>query len=71
MGRLLGIDRSEMMAAGDSPNDMAMIMESGFGVAVDNALPEVKEVSDYVTASNEDEGVAKAIRLLLFKEDTI
>ena len=44
---------------------------SGFGVAVDNALPEVKEVSDYVTASNEDEGVAKAIRLLLFKEDTI
>ena len=71
LSSISGIPLERVMSFGDSPNDMAMIMESGFGVAVDNALPEVKEVSDYVTASNEDEGVAKAIRLLLFKEDTI
>lgn len=63
-----GMPLERVMSFGDSPNDMAMIMESGFGISVDNALQEVKEVSDYVTDSNENEGVAKAIRLLLFRE---
>ena len=63
-----GIPLDRVIAFGDSPNDLAMIRESGFGVAMGNALPEVKEDADYITLSNEDEGVCYAIRLLLFKE---
>ena len=66
-----GIPLERVMSFGDSPNDMAMIRESGFGVAMGNALPEVKSAADYVTASCDDEGVSKAIRLLLFKEDNL
>ena len=66
-----GIPLERVMSFGDSSNDMAMIKESGFGVAVDNAVPEVREAADFVTASCDDEGVAKAIRLLLFKENNI
>jgi hypothetical protein len=60
-----------VMSFGDSPNDIAMLKESGFGVAVENALPEVKAAADYITASCDNEGVAKAIRTLLFKEQEL
>lgn len=61
LGRYLGIRREEIMACGDGDNDTAMLREVGFGVAVENAEDEVKQAADYITASNEDEGVAKAI----------
>ena len=64
-----GIPLERVMSFGDSPNDMAMISESGFGVAMGNALPEVKEAADYVTSSCDDEGVSRAIKTLLFKEN--
>ena len=63
-----GMPLERVMSFGDSPNDIAMLKESGFGVAVENALPEVKAAADYITASCDNEGVAKAIRTLLFKE---
>lgn len=66
-----GIPLSGVMSFGDSPNDIAMIRESGFGVAMENALPEVKDAADHVTASNDDDGVARAIRLLLFNDNDI
>ena len=66
---LTGIPLERTMSFGDSPNDSAMIEESGFGVAMANALDEVKEVSDYVTLSNDEDGVAHAIRKLLFREE--
>ena len=62
MGRLLGIKTEEMMAVGDSPNDMAMLSVSGLPVAVGNAKPEVKEIAKYVAPSNHDDGVADAVR---------
>ena len=65
---ITGVPLSETMSFGDSPNDCAMLEESGFGVAVDNALPVVKESADFVTLSSEEEGVAYAIRKLLFGE---
>ena len=49
------------MACGDGDNDTAILREVGFGVAVENAEDEVKQAADYITASNEEEGVAKAI----------
>ncbi|HHY28762.1 MAG TPA: HAD family phosphatase [Desulfitobacterium dehalogenans] len=57
----LGIKPEEIMAIGDSLNDMEMIRCAGLGVAVENALQEVKDAADVVTASNEEDGVAKAI----------
>lgn len=61
MGRLLGIETDEMMAVGDSPNDMAMLSVAGMPVAVGNAKPEVKEIAKYVAPSNHDDGVADAV----------
>ena len=61
LGRLLGIKREEIMACGDGMNDVAMLKAVGLGVAMENAEPEVKEAADYITASNDEDGVAKAI----------
>lgn len=61
MGELLGIDRSEMMAIGDSPNDMAMLLTSGMPVAVGNAKDEVKAIAKYVAPTNHEDGVADAV----------
>ena len=61
LGELLGISREEIMACGDGMNDIAMLKAVGLGVAMENADPEVKEAADYVTASNDEDGVAKAI----------
>lgn len=57
----LGIKQEEVLAIGDSLNDIEMIRCAGFGVAMDNARQEVKDAANAVTASNEEDGVAKAI----------
>lgn len=49
------------MAFGDGLNDMDMLKEAGFAVAMENGRDEVKEIADYITCSNEQEGVAYAI----------
>lgn len=61
LGELLGIEREEIMACGDGMNDLEMLREVGFGVAMENAVQPVKDAADYVTDSNENDGVAKAI----------
>jgi len=58
----LGIEMKNVMAAGDSLNDLAMIKAAGLGVAMGNAQEAVKKAADWVTATNEEDGVAKAIR---------
>jgi hypothetical protein len=57
----LGIDRSEVMAVGDSLNDLDMIEYAGLGVAMGNSRPEVKAAAQAVTAGNDADGVAEAI----------
>lgn len=57
-----GIDRKEIMAVGDSFNDIDMIEWAGLGVAMGNAFGPVKEAADFVTTSNDEAGVAEAIR---------
>jgi hypothetical protein len=49
---------ADVIAFGDETNDVEMIIESGLGVAMANAHPELLEVADHVTASNDDDGVA-------------
>ncbi|MBU8878632.1 Cof-type HAD-IIB family hydrolase [Bacillus sp. FJAT-29790] len=58
----LGISMENVMAVGDSLNDIAMIKECGWGVAMGNAQDIVKETADVVTSSNTEDGVAAAIR---------
>lgn len=67
MGELLGIKQSEMMAVGDSPNDMAMLKAAGISVAVGNARDEVKEIAAYVAPTNDEDGVADAVRKFVLK----
>jgi len=62
LAAIMGIDPSEIVAIGDNHNDYGLIKEAGFGVAVANAEPEVKQVADLVTISNNDPAVADIIR---------
>ena len=61
LGRMLGISREEIMACGDGDNDIVMLREAGFGVAMANGEEKVKEAADYITLSNEEDGVADVI----------
>ncbi len=61
LGEMLGIDRDEIMAVGDSGNDVPMLEYAGLGVAMGNAKPAVKAAADVVTLSSDDDGVAEAI----------
>jgi len=63
----LGIEMENVMACGDSLNDMAMIKEAGLGVAMGNAQEIVKEAADWVTTTNNEDGVAKAIQKWVLK----
>ena len=56
------------MAVGDSHNDYKMLQAAGLGVAMANASPEIKAIADVHTASNEEDGVAKAIQRYVFQE---
>lgn len=58
LGKILGIERDEIMAFGDGANDKKMLEVVGVGVAMDNAVSEVKEIADYITVSNDEDGVA-------------
>lgn len=60
--QILDIGEENVMAVGDSPNDSAMIKASGLGIAMGNALEEVKAIADYVTLSNSEDGVAHVVR---------
>ncbi|SDN32937.1 Cof-type HAD-IIB family hydrolase [Alkalicoccus daliensis] len=52
----------QVLACGDSLNDMTMIQQAGIGVAMGNAQPAVKEAADFVTLGNQEHGVAEAFR---------
>ncbi|MDO4669926.1 MAG: Cof-type HAD-IIB family hydrolase [Aerococcus sp.] len=58
---LHGYHLENVMTIGDNLNDIAMLDVAGYGFAMENALPPVKEAADYVTLSNNDSGVAQAI----------
>jgi Cof subfamily protein (haloacid dehalogenase superfamily) len=57
----LGIQRNEVICVGDAGNDLAMIKYAGLGVAMGNAMEELKSEADFITHSNEEDGVAYVI----------
>lgn len=71
MAALLGIDISQTVAFGDGGNDMSILREAGLGIAMGNASDEVKAVADRVTSSVDDDGIAKAVKELVNKEQAI
>ncbi len=57
-----GIAASQIIAVGDDANDLEMIRHAGLGIAMGNAIDDVKAVADYITLSNAEAGLAYALR---------
>ncbi len=70
----LEIPREKIICIGDSYNDMPMLRFAGMGVAMGNAQQEVKEMADYITESNDEDGIVNVIDKFMTpkpeKEDT-
>ncbi|NLO20685.1 MAG: HAD family phosphatase [Syntrophomonadaceae bacterium] len=64
----LRIEPQEVMAIGDSHNDLPMIKWAGMGVAVGNAHSQVKEAADFVAGSNDEGGVIQALEKFITKD---
>ena len=67
--RYLGLSREEVMVCGDSGNDLSMMEFAGFAVAMGNAVPEIRELADAVTMTNNEDGVAVAIERHLLAQE--
>ena len=61
----MGIKRDEVMVIGDSFNDYTMFTEFTESFAMENAVPEIKEIAKYITDTNDNNGVARAIYKIL------
>lgn len=61
----MGFKRDEVLVLGDSFNDYSMFTEFTESVAMGNAIPEIKEIAKYITDTNDNLGVAKAIYRVL------
>ncbi len=57
----LGLDPSEVIAFGDSENDIEMLQAAGIGVAMDNGTRECKAAADYITADCDEDGILRAL----------
>jgi len=62
LANMLNIPQEEVMCIGDSENDLSMIKYAGIGVAMGNGLDIVKEAADFITDTNDNSGVGKAIK---------
>ncbi len=64
---ILGLVPEEVIACGDGFNDISMIRFAGLGVAMENAVPAAKEAADYITFSNDAEGVAHVVEKFILE----
>ena len=62
MVECIGVVPEKTIAIGDYYNDIGMLKTAGLGIAVGNALPEVKAVADHVTVGNEEHAIARVVR---------
>ena len=65
----LGVAMDEVMTLGDNDNDLPMLEVAGYSVAMGNGTPNAIAAAKYITCSNRQAGLAKAIRKLVFHED--
>ena len=66
ISRYLNIDKSEITAIGDDYNDKEMLEKAGFSFAMGNAPDVIKNSARFITDTNENDGVAKAIERVFF-----
>ena len=64
----LGLTRDEVMCLGDHENDRDMIEYAGLGVAMGNAIDSIKEIANFVTTTNDEDGVAVAVEKFVLKQ---
>jgi len=69
LAKYLNVNIKDTMAIGDAGNDISMIKMAGIGVAMKNAFPEVLEIADFVTLSNEESGVAYALNKFIINKE--
>ncbi len=62
LGELLNVKREEIMAFGDNENDINMLKYAGMGIAMQNSREDVKEVSDYIGKTNDEDGVFYGVK---------
>lgn len=67
LGELFGLDKEQIMGIGDQENDLSLVENAGFGVAMGNAIDIVKEAADYITKTNDENGVAHVINKFVLK----
>ena len=65
----IGLTREDAICCGDGFNDISMIQYAGLGVAMGNAQPAVKEAADYITATNDEDGLVQVIDRFILKEE--
>ncbi|EUJ33823.1 haloacid dehalogenase [Listeria floridensis FSL S10-1187] len=65
---LLHIDQSEVMCIGDHENDVTMLEYAGTAVAMGNAIQKLKDIADFVTETNNNDGVAAAFEKFIFNQ---
>ena len=66
----LGIDRSQVIGIGDNHNDADLVKAAGFGIAMGNAVDELKELADYTSLSNNEEGVLHVLNKFILETRT-
>lgn len=71
MASRLGIPTGAVATIGDMQNDLAMFRKSGMSIAMGNATDDVKQQATHVTASNEDEGFAGAVEMILRNNEAV
>ena len=68
LAKELGLSKDEIICVGDAGNDKHMIEYAGLGVAMGNATDEIKEIADYITLSNNEDGVAHVINKFILED---
>ena len=65
----LGLTRKNLLAYGDSPNDLEMLQLAEIGVVMGNADEHMKNQGDYITLSNDESGVAHAVKRFVMRDN--
>jgi Cof subfamily protein (haloacid dehalogenase superfamily) len=71
LASIYDVKREEIIAIGDSANDITMIEYAGLGIAMGNASDIVKQKADYITDSNDNEGVANAVDRFILQNQKV
>ena len=61
------MEQKDIIAFGDQMNDKTMIEIAGVGIAMANAIEAIKEIADYITLSNDEDGVANYLEKFVLK----